>query len=85
MQTAYANGAATAYLRDVLQLPVTCTPTGACGRRSYGRAPADTEDVCAHLASMTHGFDISLTACNWQRGPGKVSMHATSRTGRCRS
>jgi len=28
VQTAYANGASTAYLRDVLGLPVACAPTG---------------------------------------------------------
>lgn len=28
VQTAYANGASTDYLKDMLQLPVVCTPTG---------------------------------------------------------
>lgn len=31
VQTAYANGASTAYIKDVLRLDVVCTSTGACG------------------------------------------------------
>lgn len=53
VQTAYANGASTAYLRDVLKLPVVCTPTG------EGQVLSWCGDGCVVL-SWWHGgvFDV---------------------------
>ncbi|EFJ45974.1 hypothetical protein VOLCADRAFT_82053 [Volvox carteri f. nagariensis] len=52
VQTAYANGAATAYLRDVLQLPTVCTPTGGV---KYLHEAAHSADLGIYFESNGHG------------------------------
>ncbi|KXZ56114.1 hypothetical protein GPECTOR_2g997 [Gonium pectorale] len=51
VQTAYANGAATAYLRDVLKLPTVCTPTGV----KYLHEAAHGADLGIYFESNGHG------------------------------
>ncbi|KAG2489988.1 hypothetical protein HYH03_011617 [Edaphochlamys debaryana] len=51
VQTAYANGASTAYLRDVLQLPTVCTPTGV----KYLHEAAHDADLGIYFESNGHG------------------------------
>ncbi|GLC40833.1 hypothetical protein PLESTB_000017600 [Pleodorina starrii] len=51
VQTAYANGAATAYLRDVLRLPTVCTPTGV----KYLHEAAHSADLGIYFESNGHG------------------------------
>ncbi|GLI68144.1 hypothetical protein VaNZ11_012480, partial [Volvox africanus] len=51
VQTAYANGAATAYLQDVLQLPTVCTPTGV----KYLHEAAHNADLGIYFESNGHG------------------------------
>ncbi|KAG2426457.1 hypothetical protein HXX76_011688 [Chlamydomonas incerta] len=51
VQTAYANGASTAYLTDVLKLPVVCTPTGV----KYLHEAAHGADLGVYFESNGHG------------------------------
>ncbi|GFR49328.1 hypothetical protein Agub_g11354 [Astrephomene gubernaculifera] len=51
VQTAYANGASTAFLREVLQLPAVCTPTGV----KYLHEAAHEADLGVYFESNGHG------------------------------
>jgi len=51
VQTAYANGASTDYLKDRLRLPVTCTPTGV----KYLHHAAAKYDVGVYFEANGHG------------------------------
>ena len=51
VQTAYANGNSTAYLKKVLQVPVTCTPTGV----KYLHHAAERFDVGVYFEANGHG------------------------------
>jgi phosphoacetylglucosamine mutase len=51
VQTAYANGASTAYLRDSLRLPVVCTPTGV----KHLHHAATRFDVGVYFEANGHG------------------------------
>lgn len=51
VQTAYANGNSTAYLKKVLQVPVTCTPTGV----KYLHHAAERYDVGVYFEANGHG------------------------------
>eukprot|EP00198_Chlamydomonas_reinhardtii_P005014 XP_001694350.1 phosphoacetylglucosamine mutase [Chlamydomonas reinhardtii] len=57
VQTAYANGASTAYLRDVLKLPVVCTPTGV----KYLHEAAHGADLGVYFESNGHGTVLFST------------------------
>jgi hypothetical protein len=58
VQTAYANGASTAYLRDVLRLDTVCTPTGPGASRT-SRQPGSREQ----LEAQTHAQLIDTGHC----------------------
>ncbi|GIL79619.1 hypothetical protein Vretimale_12321 [Volvox reticuliferus] len=51
VQTAYANGAATAYLQNILRLPTVCTPTGV----KYLHEAAHNADLGIYFESNGHG------------------------------
>jgi len=51
VQTAYANGASTSYLRDALKLPVACTPTGV----KHLHREAKAFDVGVYFEANGHG------------------------------
>lgn len=51
VQTAYANGSSTAYLKKTLQLPVVCTPTGV----KYLHHAAEKFDIGIYFEANGHG------------------------------
>lgn len=52
VQTAYANGASTKYLEDVLRVPVLCTPTGV---KHLHHAAAHSFDIGIYFEANGHG------------------------------
>jgi phosphoacetylglucosamine mutase len=68
VQTAYANGASTAYIQDHLGLPVTCTPTGV----KYLHHAATKYDVGVYFEANGHGtvlFSLDATKAFRERVP----------------
>ncbi len=51
VQTAYANGASTRYLEDVMKIKVSCTPTGV----KYLHHTAQDFDIGVYFEANGHG------------------------------
>lgn len=62
VQTAYANGLATAYVENTLQLPVKCTPTGV----KHLHHEAEKYDVGVYFEANGHGTVIFSPAAEKQ-------------------
>lgn len=60
VQTAYANGASTAYIKQHLKLPVVCTPTGV----KHLHHVAQSYDIGVYFEANGHGTVLFSTAAN---------------------